>query len=92
MCACSPHCAGSERTRRNLIMSASGAVTAAQELGTRRGDLDALADVALGNVRGCAAVASGSLRDGRHDCAVLDEDAVGAPTVSPTTCSRAPPM
>jgi len=44
----------------HLIVSASGAVTAAQELGLGRGDLDALADV-VHNVRDIgAAVASGS--------------------------------
>ncbi|CAH2902352.1 MULTISPECIES: UbiX family flavin prenyltransferase [Paraburkholderia] len=44
----------------HLIVSASGAVTAAQELGMTRGDLDSLADVVY-NVRDIgAAVASGS--------------------------------
>jgi len=44
----------------HLIVSASGAVTAAQELGLTRGDLDHLADV-VHNVRDIgAAVASGS--------------------------------
>ncbi len=44
----------------HLIVSASGAVTAAQELGLARGDLDHLADV-VHNVRDVgAAVASGS--------------------------------
>ncbi|MDR5749016.1 UbiX family flavin prenyltransferase [Caballeronia sp. LZ029] len=49
----------------HLIVSASGAVTAAQELGLGRGDLNALADV-VHNVRDIgAAVASGSfLTDG----------------------------
>jgi 2,5-furandicarboxylate decarboxylase 2 len=44
----------------HLIVSASGAVTAAQELGVARGDLESLADVVY-NVRDIgAAVASGS--------------------------------
>jgi 2,5-furandicarboxylate decarboxylase 2 len=44
----------------HLVVSASGAVTAAQELGMARGDLDRLADVVY-NVRDIgAAVASGS--------------------------------
>src|ERR1700692_1562329 len=45
---------------QHLIVSVSGAVTAAQELGLTRGDLDHLADV-VHNVRDIgAAVASGS--------------------------------
>src|SRR5260370_21839204 len=48
------------RHETHLIVSASGAVTAAQELGLARGDLDHLADV-VHNVRDIgAAVASGS--------------------------------
>src|SRR5471032_2398920 len=44
----------------HLIVSASGAVTAAQELGLTRNDLDALADV-VHNVRDVgASIASGS--------------------------------
>jgi 2,5-furandicarboxylate decarboxylase 2 len=65
----------------HLIVSASGAVTAAQELGMTRGDLESLADVVY-NVRDIgAAVASGSF---------ITAGMVIAPcsmkTVSPTTC------
>jgi 2,5-furandicarboxylate decarboxylase 2 len=60
----------------HLIVSASGAVTAAQELGVGRTDLDTLADV-VHNVRDVGAtVASGSfVTSGMVDRALLNENA-----------------